>query len=160
MKVLKEVLRALKNSYIILLSVILLQVLPSCAHTFDHKTVSSYQGTIEQVLRVRIKNKDSKEKLTVYASINREKRQAIFDGVGKFDKHVFTLEVKNGSYFFKDHMNDKEESGKIKDFDIIPLDEETLFVKLDKNSPQPIKLEEPSKELYVEIWVVDQQEPK
>jgi hypothetical protein len=132
----------------------------SCAYHFDHKAINSYEGTIEQVLKVKIRNKDDKEKLTVYASINRKKKQAILDGVGKLDKHVFTLEVKNGSYLFKDYINDKEEKGNIRDFDMVPLDEETLFVKIDKDMPQPIIIDDSSKDLHVEITVLEQRGTK
>ena len=156
MKAHKEVLQVSKNKYIIVFAVLLLQLLSSCAHNFDHKTINSYEGTIEQVLKVKIRNKDSKEKLTVYASINREKKQAILDGIGKLDKHIFTLEVKNGSYLFKDYINNKEEKGDIRDFDMVPLDEETLFVKIDKDMPQPIIIDDKSKELHVEITVLEQ----
>lgn len=134
----------------------LMLLLPSCAHHFDHKAINSYEGTIEQVLKVKINNKDDKQKLTVYASINREKKQAILDGIGKLDKHVFTLEIKNGSYLFMDYINDKEEEGNIRDFKLVPLDEETIFVKIDKNMPQPIIIDDKSKELHVEITVLEQ----
>jgi hypothetical protein len=156
MKALKEVLRALLNNGVVLFSITSLQLLSSCAHHFDHKTINSYEGTIEQVLKVKIRNKDDKQKLTVYASINREKKQAVLDGIGKLDKHVFTLEVKNGSYTFKDYINNKEEKGNIRDFDLVPLDEETLFVKIDKDALQPIIIDDPSKDLHVEITVLEQ----
>ncbi len=155
MKPLKEVLQVFKNRTIVVL--LLAVFLSSCAHDFDHGTVRSYEGTIDQILKVKIKNKEDKQRLTVYASINRHKKYAVLDGVGKLDKHVFTLEVKNGVYLFKDYINDKQEKGNIKDFDLVPLDEETLFIKIDKNAPQPIIIEDGSKGLYVEITVVDQQ---
>ena len=101
-------------------------------------------------------NKEEKNRLTIYASVNREKKQAILDGVGKFDKHVFTIEVKNNSYSFIDHLNHKQESGLLKDFDIVPLDEETLFAKIDIKNKQPIIIEDKEKDLYVEITVLEQ----
>jgi hypothetical protein len=160
MKFHKETLRVLNTKHIFALSILCLQLLSSCAHNFDHRNINSYKGTIEQTLKVKIKNNDDVNHLTVYASINREKRHAVLDGVGKLDKHVFTLEVKNGSYFFKDYVNNKEETGNLKDFDLVPLDEEMLFVKIDKNSAQPIIIDNPSKELYVEIKVIEQVELK
>ena len=160
MKALKEVLQALRNSSVVLFAIISVQLFSSCAYHFDHKTINSYEGTIEQVLKVKIRNKEDKQKLTVYASINRGKKQAILDGIGKLDKHVFTLEVKNGSYNFKDHVNDKEEKGNLRDFDLVLLDEETLFVKIDKDAPQPIIIDDPSKDLHVEITVLEQRGEK
>ena len=133
-------------------------VLFSCAHNFDHRNITSYKGTIEQVLKVKITNKNEKDKLTVYASVNREKKQAILDGVGKFDKHVFTLEVKADSYLFTDHINNKQQTGLLKDFELVPLDEDTLFTKIDIKNQQPIIIEDKEKELYVEITVLEQKE--
>jgi hypothetical protein len=156
----KEVLQVLKSNVLIIFTVPLLTILFSCAHNFDHRNVSAYQGTIEQVLKVKITNNDKKDKLTIYASVNREKKQAILDGVGKFDKHVFTLEVKTNNYLFTDHINNKQEAGLLKDFEIVPLDQETLFTKIDINNTQPIIIENKEKNLYVEINVLEQRETK
>jgi len=156
----KEVLQVLKSKSTLLFIIPLLTVLFSCAHNFNHREVKSYQGTIEQVLKVKITHKKEKEKLTVYASVNREKKQAILDGVGKFDKHVFTLEVKANGYSFTDHINNKQENGLLKDFEFVPLDEETLFTKIDINNKQPIIIENKEKALYIEITVLEQRGTK
>lgn len=160
MKNRKEVLLVLKNKISFIFIVPLLTVIFSCAHNFDHRNINSDQGTIEQVLKVKITNKDDKNKLTIYASVNRGKKKAILDGVGKFDKHVFTLEVKANNYLFTDHINNKQETGLLKNFDIVPLDEETLFTKIDINNKQPIIIENREKELYIEITVLEQREIK
>jgi hypothetical protein len=156
----KEVLQVLKNKILIIFTVPLLIFLFSCAHTFDHLKVNAYQGTIEQVLKVKITNKNEKNKLTIYASVNRGKKQAILDGVAKFDKHVFTLEVKANNYSFTDHINNKQETGQLKEFELVPLDQETLFTKIDINNTQPIIIENKEKELYVEITVLEQRVTK
>jgi len=151
----KEVLQVLKNKRAFLF-IVLLILLTSCAHNFDHRDLDLSQGTIEQILKVKITSKDEKQKLTVYASINKQKKQAILDGVGKLDKHVFTLEVKNNRYLLIDHINNKQEAGLLNELEIVPLDEETLFTKIDINSKQPIIIENKEKELYVEITVLEQ----
>jgi hypothetical protein len=156
----KEVLLVLKSKISFIFIVPLLIATFSCAHNFDHRKVSSDRGTIEQVLKLKIKNKDEKNKLTVYASVNREKKKAILDGVGKFDKHVFTLDIRSNNYLFTDHINNKQETGLLKDFEIVPLDEETLFTKIDINNTQPIIIENKEKGLHIEIMVLEQREIK
>lgn len=129
----------------------------SCAHKFDHSKVASYSGTIKQVLKVKIKQNNNTERLTIYSTVNRTKKQAMLDGVGRFDKHIFTLNVKNGTYTFKDHINKESSEGRINDFEIIPLDEEILFTKIDKNNAQPIIVENNKRNIMVEITVLEQE---
>ena len=157
MKPLKEALQASKSKYLII-SISLL--IASCAHNFDHRLINSYQGTLAQTLKVKIKQNNDTQRLTVYTSINKLRKEAVLEGVGKFDKHVFTMEISNGEYTFKDHINNKEEHGAIKDFELVPLDERTLFTRIDKNQPQPIIISSPEKNIRVDITVTEQEETR
>lgn len=122
---------------------LLLILLFSCSQKYLYETDKDY---INQKLQVTIKNinniKNKTENFIVYTSINRKEKRALLNGVGKFDKHIFTLEVINKKYNFINHIERTKESGDIENFKEIILDKDFLFNKLDIKEKQPIILNE------------------
>jgi len=141
---------------LLLLNLLIISVLSSCAHNFQKIDVKKEGETVIQKLKVRLYHEGEKEKLTVYSQINKKNLHAIFDGIGSFDKHVFTLEVSKDNYNFKDHVNDKSEKGSLNEFTRIPLDTETIFNKIDIRAPQPIVIVNERKDVKIEITVLEQ----
>lgn len=135
---------------------IVLIILSSCAHNFERMSVQEKDEAVCQELRVRIKNKDEQDKFTVYTQINRTKKQAILDGVGTAGKHIFTLKADNKQYELVDYLNDKTESGNLNEFELIPLDEKTLFTSIDLKEKQPIVIISKDGNVRVEITVKEQ----
>ena len=135
---------------------ILLLLSSSCAHKFDVIKAQEGDEVIFQELKVKITDKDDYNKITVYAQINRTKKQAILDGVGTAGKHIFTLNISNNKYYLIDHLNDKQETGALSDFELIPLDEETIINTLDINKKQSILIKDQKKGIVVEIKVKEQ----
>ena len=111
MKYQKEVLRALisksrklfssSKSVLCLLSLGLMFNL-ACSHKFIKLENKNNAKITNQTLCIKIYTGDDVEKFTVYAQSDRENKRATLDGVGKFDKYVFHMEInKNNIYSIK-----------------------------------------------------------
>lgn len=137
-------------------AVITILILSSCAHNFQKLSFKPADDAVAQVLRVRISGQDINEKLTVYTQINRTQGRAILDGVGTAGKHVFTLSSNGDKYEFIDHINDTQSSGDIESFELIVLDKDMLFKKLDINTTQPIIIKDRREETTIEIKIKEQ----
>lgn len=140
-----------------IISVCILSVLNfSCSHKFIKLGKTGDGNIIEQELTLKIHNKDKIDKITVYSQIDREKKLAILDGIGKLDTYVFHLEINGEQFYLEDHINKKKQKGSLHEFNIIPLKNIDLFEKIDIKQPQPIILKNEKDEITVEIFVKKQ----
>ena len=147
----------LLNKQLLLVSLIPVIIsLSSCAHNFDKLTIKKKDTAVFQLLKVKIKKGDEENRMTVYSQINRTRRTAILDGVGLMDNHIFTLKVATSRYSLTDYINNVKETGDLQDFKLIPLDEQTLFAKIDIKKKQPIIISSTDGSLKVEITVKEQ----
>lgn len=124
-----------------ILSLIFFLIFSSCSHKFTKLETDSPGNIVEQILDLKIISEDKTERLTVYTQIDRINKRALLNGVGRFDRHIFTLSVSNDRYNFKDLVNNKVESGRLDDFFIMPLNPELFFEKVDIDLPQPTVIE-------------------
>jgi hypothetical protein len=129
-------------------------LLYSCSHKFAKLQPYDDSRTIEQVLKLKIYTDNETERLTVYTQVDRKNQRAILNGVGRLDKHVFSLEVNKDRYVLKDHINKKEEKGYLSEFSIIPLETDLIFNRVDINNKQPIIFE--NDRTKIEIKVIEQ----
>lgn len=125
----------------------------SCSHKFVKMERTEHSDVIEQELLLKIYNRDKIDKLTVYSQIDRKRKLAILDAVGKFDKYVFHMEINGDQFYLEDHINKKNKKGSLHEFNLIPLKNSDIFEKIDIELPQPIIFKNQSDEVTVEIFV-------
>ncbi|MFH1223670.1 MAG: hypothetical protein V1647_04940 [Pseudomonadota bacterium] len=147
----------IKSLLTLFLPLLLVSVLTSCAHNFQKIDTKKEGETVYQKLKVYFIHDGEKEKLTVYSQINRSHLHAILDGVGKLDKHVFTMEIQKNEYRFIDHINGNTERGLLNEFSRMPLDDNTIFKMLDIKNPQPIVIVNKEGNARLEITVLEQE---
>ena len=129
-----------------------------CSHSFNKIKITSTGKVITQILKLKITHPEGKEKLEVYCQINRKKEEANLEGLGRFNKHVFTLNIIGNKYSFKDHVNNKKNTGLLEDFSLFPISKKFIFSKLDIKNAQPIIITNSKKKLHVSITVIKQDE--
>ena len=157
MKYLKEAQRVsiLKRISLCFLSLGLLFNL-ACSHKFV-KLESPVNAKITNLtLCVKLHTGDNVEKFTVYAQVDKENRRAILDGVGKFDKYVFHMDINKDNFYFEDLVNKEKKSGKLEEFEPMPLKEKDIFEEVDIKKPQPIIFTSDKKGTKLEIRVKEQ----
>ncbi|MEI6079602.1 MAG: hypothetical protein WCQ53_03065 [bacterium] len=147
--------RAITPRYFCLILLLLL-FNSACSHKFVKLETAKNAKVINMTLKMKIYRNGDVEKLTVYAQADRESKHAILDGLGKFDKYVFHMDISKDSFCFEDYINNEKQSGQLKDFDIIPLTQEDVFEKVDISKPQPIVFNSADKSIRVEITVKEQ----
>jgi hypothetical protein len=132
----------------------------ACSHQKElvRRECPCLHNKFKQTLKIRITHPEGREKLTVYTKINREAETAELEGIGTLGKHVFTLNIKGDLYEFTDRINNKDFSGKLEEFSILPLNKELIFEKLDIDGPQPIIIKDEQRKTEVEINVTKQEE--
>lgn len=128
----------------------------SCSHKFTKLEPYAGSEIIEQVLKVKTYSNKNIERFTIYTQVDRQKQKALLNGVGKLDKHIFSLEVDRDKYFLKDLINKKEEKGLLREFKLIPLDTDLIFKKIDINNKQPIIFED--NDTRIELRVIEQKD--
>ena len=111
----------------------------------------------KQVLKVKVYSVEGQERLTIYSQIDRKNQYAIFEGTGRFGKHVFTLEVRDNNYTYSNYIDDTTVSGTLTTFELFPLNKKMIFSKIDIKKPQPIVLFNPEKNIKVKITVKSQE---
>lgn len=164
MKYLKEALLVpiLKNKLlyhktaIIITFTILSILLSSCSHKFVKLDTENNNKVIEQELLLKIHHGNKLDKVTVYAQIDRNRKVAILDGVGKFDKYVFHMEIRGNQFYLDDHINNEKKSGSLDEFDLLPLKGDDVFEKIDIKLPQPIIFKDKDNKNIIEIFVKKQ----
>jgi hypothetical protein len=114
-------------------------------------------NNVKQTMKVRITRPDRQDRLTIYSKMNRDEEFAIMEGVGTLGSHVFTLKITGNTYELTDRINNKSFSGNIEEFDMIPLNKELIFTRLDINQPQPIMIRDEKKRVEVEITITKQE---
>jgi len=148
--------RSKSSKTTLLLLILAISIFSSCAHNFQRIDIKKEGETVIQTLKVRSYHDGEKEKFTVYSQINRNTMHAILEGIGNFDKHIFTLEVIKDKYNFVDYVNGKTEQGYLKEFTRVPLDTKTIFNKIDIKEPQPITIVNEKENVRLEITVLEQ----
>ena len=128
----------------------------ACSHKFVKLETAKNAKVINMTLKMKLYRDGDVEKLTVYAQADRESKHAILDGLGKFNKYVFHMDISKDTFYFEDYITNEKQSGRLKDFDIIPLTQEDVFEKVDISKPQPIVFSSIDKSIRVEITVQEQ----
>ena len=156
MKYQKEALRALilRSSRLLLSLGLMLNL--ACSHKFVKLENTKNAKITNQVLCIKIYTDDTVEKFTVYAQADRENKRATLDGIGKFDKYVFHMDINKDNFYFEDLINKEKKSGKLEEFDPVPLTEKDIFEEVDITKPQPIIFRSESKNTRLEITVKEQ----
>jgi hypothetical protein len=144
----------MKKTIITILITLITYILSSCSHKFAKLEPYDGSPTIEQILKLKIYSNEDIEHLTIYAQLDRQKQRALLNGVGKLDKHVFSLEIDGDRYILKDLINKKEEKGLLSEFKLIPLDTDLIFKKIDIKNKQPIIFEDD--DTRIELRVIEQ----
>ncbi|MCX6112261.1 MAG: hypothetical protein NTY22_03110 [Proteobacteria bacterium] len=111
---------------------------------------------INMTLCVKLYNKDKMEKFTVYAQVDRENMHAILDGIGKFDKYVFHMDINGDKFYFEDYVNKEKKSGILEEFEEAPLTQNAVFKEIDISKPQPIIFKSDKQDVRIEIVVKEQ----
>ena len=128
----------------------------ACSHKFIKLENKTNSKITNQKLCIKIYTGDNVEKFTVYAQSDKENRRATLDGVGKFDKYVFHMEINKDNFYFEDFINKEKKSGKLEEFYLVPLTEKDIFEEVDITKPQPIIFKSESKNTRLEILVKEQ----
>jgi hypothetical protein len=128
----------------------------SCSHNFHTLKNPGSDKIIIQVLKLKITHAKGTDRFRVYTQINRKAKEAVLEGLGKFNKHVFTLTVKGNNYRFKEYINNREENNSLDNFSMFPLSADTIFSRLDINNKKPLILNNKKDNIHVEITVIKQ----
>ena len=128
----------------------------ACSHKFIKLENKNNAKITNQTLCIKIYTGDDVEKFTVYAQSDRENKRATLDGVGKFDKYVFHMEINKNNFYFEDLINKEKKSGKLEEFYLVPLTEKDIFEEVDITKPQPLIFKSESKKTRLEIRVKEQ----
>lgn len=128
----------------------------ACSHKFVKLENTMNAKIINMTLCVKLYNKDKMEKFTVYAQVDRENMHAILDGIGKFDKYVFHMDINGDKFYFEDYVNKEKKSGILEEFEEAPLTQNAVFKEIDISKPQPIIFKSDKQDVRIEIVVKEQ----